>query len=193
MNSQRSRPFSRLSRKREIGISVSRLLYPRGVIYPPRIIVPPLTLVAFAKPRVDPTARLDEKARGQGKRRRRKKKRRPLVAISRYYLHLRRARCGGPSATGDASTSDKRTGTGIPPPHTHRNLPVCISLFSLSKCARAARGRARDTVGRRIKPGFYYKRIQIPRTRPSPYGVLRGGVRRGTRREAERERERERS
>lgn len=72
---------------------------------------------------------------------------------------------------------DSERGTGIP--RTHVTYLYTFYIF-VGKCARAARGRERDTVGRRIKPGFYYKGIQIPRTRPSPYSALRGGVRRGT-------------
>lgn len=53
-------------------------------------------------------------------------------------------------------------GTGIPV-HTVTYL-YAFHFFSWVNVHGPARGRARDTVGRRIKPGFYYKRIQIPRT-----------------------------
>lgn len=97
-----------------------------------------------------------------------KKRRRYLVAISWYYLHLpgemRWLVCSGRHLY-----PDERTGTGIL--HTHVTYLYTFHFF-VGKCARAARGRERDTVGRRIKPGFYYKGIQIPRTRPSPYSAL---------------------
>lgn len=67
-------------------------------------------------------------------------------------------------------------GTGIP--RTHVTYLYTFHFFA-GKCARAARERELDIVGRRIKPGFYYMRIQIPRTRPSPYSALRRGVRHG--------------
>lgn len=103
-----------------------------------------------------------------------------LVAISWYYLHLpgemRWPVCNGRRLYPGQASGDRY------PPYT-RNLPACISLFRESKCARA-----QDAVSRRIKLGFYYKRIQILRTHGrAPTARLRGGVRRGTagRREGE--------
>jgi len=110
------------------------------------------------------------------KGRKRQKRHRYLVAISWYYLHLpgemRWLVCNGRHLY-----PDKWMGTGI----LARTYVTYLYIFHffVGKCARAARERELDIVGRRIKPGFYYKRIQIPRTRPSPYSALRGGVRRG--------------
>lgn len=93
------------------------------------------------------------------------------------------------------------------PPYT-RNLPTYLPIylyafhFFVGKCARAARGASSLALARgyrrerRIKPGFYYKRIQIPRTyTASPYSARSAeacGARDLRKEEREREKKRER-
>lgn len=101
-------------------------------------------------------------------------KRGHLVAISWYYLHppgeMRWPRVQ--RATLIPQTGARR-GDRLSP-RTHVTYLYAFHFF-VDKCARVARGIPCGSS--RIKLGFYYKRIQIPRRtpRPSPYGARRRG------------------
>ncbi|EZA51877.1 hypothetical protein X777_09180 [Ooceraea biroi] len=62
-----------------------------------------------------------------GRRSEREEKKRRLVAISRYYLHPP-GEMRWPECNGDAYTSDKRAGTGIP--RTHVTYLYAFHFFS---------------------------------------------------------------